>query len=223
MNNKKKLSVKEKNLILANDSKQILNYGVKLSIIPNDRQIEQVNKTFGCSRLAYNKYLSDRRDYFNNTGKTLTVNNYKKDVLNALKQSDDFKFLGEVDKFSLESALEFVDDAYIRFFAKQNKLPKFKCKRKAKKSYTTKYTKTTKGGNIRLDFSNNTLQLPKLGKVKFALPKSKNNLGEFKNLYNKDVKITKVTISKEGKYYFASLCVEEIIPIVNKLELSQID
>jgi len=79
----------------------------------------------------------------------------------------DFEFLKEVDKFALEAAIENVDDAYSRFFKHQIKFPRFKSKKYAKKSYTTKFT----NDNIRIDLDKIVIKLPKLKEVLFALPK----------------------------------------------------
>ncbi|MFT5875446.1 MAG: putative transposase [Clostridium sp.] len=96
----KKLTVKDKNKLLADEGKQILNYGLVLRIYPNEEQVILINKTFGCSRFIYNKYLSDRKECFSNNKTTLRVNNYKAEVMNPLKKEKDFEFLKEVDKFA---------------------------------------------------------------------------------------------------------------------------
>ena len=217
----KKLTTKEKNELLKAEGKQILNYGVKLHIIPNEKQIIQIHKTFGCSRFIYNKYLSDRQDYFKVNKQTLSIANYKKNTLNPSKKTEDFSFLAEVDKFALESAVENVEDAYSRFFKHQNKYPKFKSKKDSKMSYTTKFTKTSNGGNIKINLDTKTIQLPKLGEVFFSIPKGKNK-GKFANLYN-GVKITKATINQVGANYFVSLCIEEGIPLIQKVNIEDID
>ena len=130
----KRKSVKEKNKELEEKGKQIRNYGLKLRIYPNEDQQELICRTFGCARLIFNKYLAQRQEYYKNTGKTLTVSAFKHENLIPLKQSEEFGFLKEVDKFALEVACESVEAAYDKFFKKQNKYPRFKTKRKAKKA-----------------------------------------------------------------------------------------
>ncbi|MGH4137938.1 helix-turn-helix domain-containing protein [Clostridium sp.] len=49
-----RLTVNEKNKILANEGKQLLNYGLVLRIYPSEEQKILINKTFGCSRFIYN-------------------------------------------------------------------------------------------------------------------------------------------------------------------------
>ncbi|MGH4137803.1 helix-turn-helix domain-containing protein [Clostridium sp.] len=196
-----RLTVNEKNKILANEDKQLLNYGLVLRIYPSEEQKILINKTFGCSRFIYNKYLSDRKDCFLNTKTTLRANKYKTDVMNPLKQEKDFLFLKEVDKFALEAALENVEDAYSRFFKHQTKFPRFKSKKSAKKSYTTKFT----NNNIKVDLNRIVIQLPKLKEVLFALPKRNQTNNKILNIGKVTTKITKAIISQKGTRYYVSL------------------
>jgi len=214
-----RLTIKDKNKLLANDGKQLLNYGLVLRIYPSEEQATLINKTFGCSRFIYNKYLSDRKDYFSNTKITLKVNKYKVNVMNPLKQEKDFEFLKEVDKFALEAALENVEDAYSRFFKHQTKFPRFKSKKYAKKSYTTKFT----NDNIGVDLDKVVIKLPKLKEVLFALPKLNKTNNKILNIGKATTKITKAIISQKGTRYYVSLSIEEVIPLIKKLELENID
>ncbi len=88
---------------------------------------------------------------------------HKKTCFKSIKKTYGLSFLREVDKFALEAACEQVDDAYDRFFKGQNRFPRFKKKRTAKKAYTTKFTTN----NIAV-INSTSLKLPKLGKVKMA-------------------------------------------------------
>jgi len=213
-----RLTVKDKNKLLADEGKQLLNYGLVLRIYPSEEQETLINKTFGCSRFIYNKYLSDRKDCFINTKTTLRVNNYKAEVMNPLKQEKDFEFLKEVDKFALEAALENVEDAYSRFFKHQTNFPRFKSKKCAKKSYTTKFT----NDNIKVDLDKVVIKIPKLKEVLFALPKL-NKTNKILNIGKATTKITKAIISQKGTRYYVSLTIEEVIPLIKKLELHNID
>ena len=214
-----KLTVKDKNKLLADEGKQLLNYGLILKIYPSEEQETLINKTFGCSRFIYNKYLSDRKDCFSNTKTTLSVNKYKVEVMNPLKQEKDFEFLKEVDKFALEAAIENVDDAYSRFFKHQIKFPRFKSKKYVKKSYTTKFT----NDNIRIDLDKIVIKLPKLKEVLFALPKRNKTNNKILNIGKATTKITKAIISQKGTRYYVSLTIEEVIPLIKKLELNNVD
>ena len=56
-----------------------------------------------------------------------------------------YPFLKEVDKFALTNAIYHLEDGYDRFFKHLSRFPKYKCKHKAKRSYTTNIT----NGNMR--------------------------------------------------------------------------
>lgn len=208
-------SVKDRNKELLKENKRLNHFGIILRIYPNEDQKVLINKTFGCSRLIYNMYLNDRQIYYKNNKKTLSVAKYKKDFLNPMKQTNEYSFLKDVDKFALEASLENVEDAYSRFFSKQNKFPQFKSKHRSKKSYTTKFT------NNNIEVKGKSIKLPKLGLIKFKLPK---NIGSnLEKVIKNKAKIKTATISeKAGKYYVSILC-EEIIDIINSLSTSEVD
>ena len=218
----KQKTVKDRNLELKPLGKQLRHYGIVLSILPNEKQIIKSSQTFGCSRFVYNNYLSTRNEYYKETGKTLSVNVYKKDYLNPSKKTEELSFLGDVDKFALETAVENVQDAFDRFFKKQNKFPKFKSKRKAKKAYTTKFTDTTAGGNIRL-LDNNYIQLPILKKVEYVKPKSLKNQDKLNKVMSGQARILNATVSQKREKFYVSLCCEEVVDLVNPLDLKNID
>jgi len=139
--------------------------------------------------------------------------------MNPLKKEKDFEFLKEVDKFALEAALENVEDAYSRFFKHQTNFPRFKSKKYAKKSYTTKFT----NDNIRVDLDKVVINLPKLKEVLFALPKKNKTNNKVLNIAKETTKITKAIISQKGMRHYVSLSIEEVIPLIKKLELKNID
>ena len=110
-------------------------------------------------------------------------------------------WLMEVDKFALEDAVNRVNDAYKNFFEKRARFPKHASKSKPQgNTYTTHFT----NGNIAVikDASGiPCIKLPKLGLVRFVLPKGT----KFKDLVPEFTHILKVTVRREGKRYIASL------------------
>ena len=218
----KKLTVREKNEQLKPLGKQLRHYGIVLSILPNEKQIVKISQTFGCSRLVYNTYLATRKEHYSLTKETLAVGKYKTNYLNPSKKTEEFSFLSEVDKFALESAVENVQDAFDRFHKGQNGFPKFKSKRKAKKSYTTKFTDTTSGGNIRF-LDNKYIQIPIVKKVEYIKPKSLKNQDKLSKVMNGQARILSATVSQKGDRYYVSLCCEEVIDLVQPLDLKNID
>ncbi len=214
----KRLTVKEKNEALALKGLQLKNYGLVLRVYPTDEQAILINKTVGCARLIFNKYLDARQTYYKEKGKSLSVNVYKRETLVPMKASEDFEFLKEVDKFALEVACESVEDAYTRFFKHQNKYPKFKSKRNAKKAYTTKMT----NNNIEIIGSSH-IKLPKLGKVSIAKIKTKRNKEILKRLIDGQIKLFNATVTQKGSRYYVSLALEEVVTLVTPLEVSEVE
>ena len=174
----------------------------KYRIYPNKEQEEQIEKTFGCSRFVYNKTLSYRKEMYEKekiSVSKIDCNNY---CNRELKK--EYEWLKEVDKFALTNAIYNMDTAYQKFFKEGGGYPKFKSKHNEHKSYTTNYT----NGNIKVDYENGRIQLPKLKKVKAKIHRK--FTGQIKS----------VTVSQEpsGKYY-VSILVEtkhQELPHTNK-------
>ena len=156
--------------------------GVKFRIYPNKQQKNLINQTFGCTRLVYNKALALRIKGYEEGEKV----NYSKTslMLTELKNTEEFSFLKDVDSISLQQSLRDLDRAYVNFFSKRAKFPRFKSKKENFKSYRT----LNQGDNIRI--AGRYLKLPKLGyvKVRQSMP-----IGKIHN----------VTIKKtpSGKYF----------------------
>jgi putative transposase len=157
----------------------------KYRIYPNKKQIEIIEKTFGCVRFIYNKMLSDKIDYYNKTKQKLnnTPAQYKKE----------FEWLKEVDSHALCNAQINLQKAYNNFFKKPEVgFPKFKNKKNNRKSYTTNNC-----NNI-IRFEDKKLRVPKVGMIKII--KHIDFIGNIKS----------ITISKTpSNKYFVSILVEE--------------
>ena len=155
----------------------LVNKAYKFRIYPNNKQIELINKTIGCSRFVFNFFLGKQKDkdaYWYiceemvQNGQ-LPQNNWKGEYLNkneAIKSlpklKKHYEFLKEVDSIALQKSVENLADSYDRYYKKQNKQPRFKSKKNPVQSYTTKHT----NGNIGIIC--NCIKLPKLGLVRFA-------------------------------------------------------
>ena len=155
----------------------LVNKAYKFRIYPNNKQIELINKTIGCSRFVFNFFLGKQKEkdaYWYiceemvQNGQ-LPQNNWKgeylnkKEVIKSLpKLKKHYEFLKEVDSIALQKSVENLADSYDRYYKKQNKQPRFKSKKNPVQSYTTKYT----NGNLAV--IGNCIKLPKLGLVRFA-------------------------------------------------------
>ena len=180
----------------------LVNKAYKFRIYPNNKQIELINKTIGCSRFVFNFFLGKQKDkdaYWYiceemvQNGQ-LPTNNWKGEFFNkyqTVKVIPELKkqyfFLKEVDSIALQKSVENLADSYDRYYKKQNKYPRFKSKKNPVQSYTTKHT------NRNIAVEGNYIKLPKLGLVRFA--KSREVIG----------KIVNATIRRNpsGKYFIS--------------------
>ena len=136
----------------------MVNKALVYTIYPNEKQNIQCQKTFGCCRFVYNQMLDVQKERHENGEKHLSKTKANTYCNQHLKKK--YPFLKEVDKFALTNAIYHLEDGYDRFFKHLSRFPKYKCKHKAKRSYTTNIT----NGNI--EISDNSIKLPKLGWVK---------------------------------------------------------
>ncbi len=52
-----RMTVKVRNEVLAKQGLQLKHYGLVLRVYPTEEQAILINKTIGCARMIYNKYL----------------------------------------------------------------------------------------------------------------------------------------------------------------------
>ena len=85
----------------------------KFRIYPNKQQEELINKTFGCCRFVYNKYLAKKIELYENNKETYSYKQCSSDLTNLKKE---LLWLKEVDSTSLQSSLKDLETAYKKFF-----------------------------------------------------------------------------------------------------------
>ena len=161
------------------------NIAYKYRIYPNKNQKELINKTFGCVRFVYNRMLSDRIDYYNETG--LSLNN------TPAKYKKEFAWLKEVDSLELANAQLHLNTAFKNFYTRKDiGFPKYKSKKNNHKSYTTNMI----NNNIKL--IGNTIILPKLKGIKIRKHRD----------IPEDYRIKSATLSMTPahRYYVSILC-----------------
>ena len=159
------------------------NRSYKFRLYPTDRQIVLFCKTIGCARFIYNRLLSDRTKFYQAEKKTL-----KREVT-YYKNQKEFSFLKEVDSLALSNAKLNLDRAFVNFFEKKSKYPKFKKKGK-RDSYTT--NAVYNGDSCNIEIVHDGIKLPKVGIVKTKLHRKVEG------------KIKSCTISKvAGKFYIS--------------------
>ena len=212
----------QKNKALEPYGKCIHNYGVLLELIPGDKQ-SAINQQIGNARVVHNDYLSKREEYYKETKKTLTVLQYKKEYLPALKKEKEY--LNDTDKFVYENACRNVDDAYNRFFNGLSGFPKYASKTKSNgNSFTTNFT----NNNLELKMIDGIpyAKLPKIGNVRFILPKGK-ILTDIQP-HGVTIKAATVSMEPDGSYRIAlrmeSVIDKPVFPtVINAREIISVD
>lgn len=164
--------------------------------IPSEQDAVQEDKTFGCCRYLWNRMLGDHNTLYAEIG--YVPNNTPADY----KDLDECLFLNEVDSLALANTTLNLDAAFERFFKKTGGYPRFKAKKRAKRSYTTNAIYGSHKGhptcNIRFNTSNGLLKLPKhRDPVRLKLHRPIKPGGKLKS----------VTITQEpdGKRYYSIL------------------
>lgn len=161
-----------------------MNKAIKYRIYPNETQINLLERTFGCCRKIWNLMLADKNEYYKLNKKKLQTT--------PAQYKDIFPYLKEIDSLALANVQMNLQQAYNNFFKnKKFGFPKFKSKKKAKKSYTTNNI------NDNIVLFDNAIRLPKLGIVKAEIHRKPDDSWTLKS----------VTVSKssDGKYYASVL------------------
>ena len=162
-------------------SMEVRNKAIKYRLYPTEEQATLFLKTFGCCRKVYNLMLNDKIESYKLRGKFITVTPaiYKK----------------EVDSLALANVQLNLQGAFKRYFDKKNKrknrFPKFKSAKHTRRAYTT----NNQNGTVAI--IDNSIKLPKIGRVKAVIHRRLDDSWRIKS----------ATISKDGdgKYYASVL------------------
>ena len=164
--------------------------------VPSEQDAVQEDKTFGCCRYLWNRMLGDHNTLYAEIGHV--PNNTPADY----KDLDECLFLNEVDSLALANTALNLDAAFERFFKKTGGYPRFKAKKRAKRSYTTNAVYGSYKGrptcNIHLNTSNGLLKLPKhQDPVRLKLHRPVKPGGKLKSVI--------ITQEPDGKRYYSIL------------------
>ncbi|MFI9628641.1 RNA-guided endonuclease InsQ/TnpB family protein [Streptomyces sp. NPDC052042] len=109
----------------------------KFRFYPTDAQAVELSRTFGCVRKVYNMALAARTEAW---ARQERVNyNQTSAMLTAWKKTEELAYLNDVSSVPLQQCLRHLQTGFANFFAKRAKYPRFKSKKKSRKSaeYTT--------------------------------------------------------------------------------------
>lgn len=190
---------------------KIKNKALKLRLYPNTEQYQYFLKCFGCERFVYNYYLNEKNEFYNVNIKPLGNDKkarnavwkcFEETPLKELKVK--YPWLREADSQGIANAYMNLKGAYQKFYSGLAKLPKFHSK-KSKNSFKNSMMKQNC-----LDWSEHTIEVPKIGKVSFRnrdVPK----------WYKNKKKICSLTFSKNASgIIYVSMLFEVRVEAVEK-------
>lgn len=166
-------------------------------IYPSASQCQSLIDHFGCARWVYNRYLSEADDCYKRTDRSMRCNDFIVRLVNLKKE---FPWLKAVNSQSLQMAARNADRAFVNFFEKRAKRPRFKSKHSGRQSFQCPQ-------HCKVQFpevgTKGYIVLPKIGPVKAVLHRR----------FNGKVKTVTVVREPTGKYY-ASVLVDTAQPDV---------
>jgi putative transposase len=174
---------------------------IKVKIYPSNTQKVLLEKHFGVCRFIYNYGLDLKTKTYTQTKKSIGIFAIQKEIPKLYEEKP---WVKEVNSQSVQQSLKDLDSAFSHFFGKNNKFPKFKSKYNSKQSFRVPQ-------HFEISKDKKSIKIPKLKWIKF---RDKFNV-------SKDVEFRNVTISREGREYFASICYDSKITIPLKPEVKE--
>ena len=107
----------------------------KYRFYPTQQQEALLLRTFGCARLVWNKMLELRTNAWHQEGRSISYAESSK-ILTQWKHDPELAFLNEVSSVPLAQSLRHLQDALSRFWSKQNSYPRYKSRKRSRKSAT---------------------------------------------------------------------------------------
>ena len=174
----------------------------KFRLYPTKEQKILLDKTFGCCRFLYNTMLKERLNVYQQFQDDKgALKNYHYTTESQYKKV--YPFLAEVDAKALQSSTRNLIIAFKKFFnsltkkkSQRNGYPRFKSK-KARQAYTTHNI----NNNIKIDFGQRRLKLPK---IKTWLRYKDNRF------FQEKIRHVTVSKTKSEKYYVSILIIKEV-------------
>lgn len=163
---------------------------IKIRLLPNKEQEELMFKSIGVARFTYNWGLNRWNELYEKEQKPNKAS-IRKEFNNTLKKDDEFKWLKEVSGQVTAQAFDDLNNAFKMFFKGIGKRPRFKTKRKSKKSFYVRYDA--------IKFNDGKVNLEKIGKIKYKTNYKIPNLAKYTN----------PRCSFDGKYWYLSLGFEQ--------------
>ncbi|MBD1227987.1 RNA-guided endonuclease InsQ/TnpB family protein [Xenorhabdus griffiniae] len=157
----------------------------KVRLYPTEEQRQALEKQFGAVRFVYNKALHLRSHVYKYHGVSL---NNRKDIqplLPVAKKSRRYAWIANADSHALQVSLQNLDRAFVNFFQKRARYPRFKSKHGKQSSYHCSSLKVTA----------ESIKIPKISAIKAKIHREIS--GAIKNIT--------IIRSATGKYYASIL------------------
>jgi putative transposase len=102
---------------------------------PSSEQADLLARTFGCVRYVYNRALAERSRAWTQEQRRVSFAETCR-MLTAWKADPETAWLYEVSNVALQQGLQHLQNAYLAFWAKRARYPRFKSKRRSRASAT---------------------------------------------------------------------------------------
>ena len=174
--------------------------GYKLRLNPTDEQIQTFNKYFGISRFVYNLGINLQEEFkINGNGIYKTLSFYDLcNYITNLKKDTTYDWLKDYSVHTIRTILKDLIFGYKCFFERRNRHPKYKTKKKSKKSFPIR------GDRLKLD--KHKVFVSSIGYVNLheKIESSLIGTGNSALKYTNYLKYTDARISFDGLYYYLS-------------------
>lgn len=110
----------------------------KIMLLPTEEQEIKFKKFSGAARFVYNLMIEREKECYSKNNSYLKENEFRKE-LTKLKQTEEFSWLKEISSNVIKMATMDCNEAFIKFFKKLTKFPKFKTLKNSKMSFYVNY------------------------------------------------------------------------------------
>lgn len=171
----------------------------KFRLYPNEEQKTIFAKHSGSCRFLYNYGLAKKIELYQKENKRISCFELINEIT-ELKKQEEYKWLAEVNSQSLQQSLRHLDNAFTRFFREKIGFPKFH-KKNGKQSFTIPQ-------NVRIDFDNNLITIPKCKSIKAVLHRK----------FEGKIKTCVISRNPSDKY-FISILIDNNSELLQKVEI----
>ena len=172
---------------------KIVKRAYKYRFYPTLEQARELERTWGCVRVAYNKALDVRtRSWYEAHERVGYVDTAK--MLTDWRSSEELGFLSEVSVVPLQQSLRHLQSAFSNFWKKTSRYPRFKSRKKSVLS---------------LEYSRSGFRI-KDGEVYLAKMKEPLNIAWSRDCDPDSVSTVTVKCDKAGRWFIALLCESEV-------------